>query len=76
MVRIYSLVAAAAVDSAAGHFEPGPDGGFDLPDELAGQLHGSHVDGKAAWETHAEQLARLTAEARERLVAEALAASG
>jgi len=67
---------AGAVDGPGGHFEPCPDGGFDLPDELAGQLHASHVDGKAAWETFAERQARLTAEVRERLVAEALAASG
>lgn len=75
-MRLYSLMGAGAVDSAPGHFEPGGDGGFDLPDELAGQLHGAHVDGRPAWETYAERQARLTAEVRERLVAEALAGFG
>ena len=75
-MRLYSLMGAGAVDAAAGHFEPVADGGFDLPDGLAGQLHGSHVDGRPCWETFAERQDRLTAEVRERLVAEALAGTG
>ena len=75
-MRLYSLAGAGAVDSADGHFEPGSDGGFDLPDGLAGELHGAHVDGMPAWETDAERLVRLTAEARERAVAEALEGFG
>jgi len=38
-MRLYSRMGAGAVDGPGGHFEPCPDGGFDLPDELAGQLH-------------------------------------
>jgi hypothetical protein len=75
-MQLYSLAGATAVDAAAGHFEPTADGGFDLPDDLAGELHVAHVDGKAAWETHAERLVRLTAEVRERAVAEALEGFG
>ena len=75
-MRLYSLAGATAVDDAAGHFVPGPDGGFDFPEGLAGRLHAAHGDGKALWETHAERHARLTVEVRERLVAEALAGGG
>ena len=75
-MRLYSLRGATAVDAVAGHFVPGDDGGFDFPEELAGELHGSHVDGRAVWESDAERLVRLTAEARERAVAEALAGFG
>lgn len=75
-MRLYSLAGAAAVDSAVGHFEPGPDGGFDLPDGLAGELHAAHVGGRPVWESAGEWEARLTVEVRERAVAEALAGLG
>jgi hypothetical protein len=63
-VRLYSRMNAGAIDDPAfGHFEPGKEhGGFDLPDELADQLHSVHVRKKPAWETEEERDERLHGE--------------
>lgn len=66
-MRLYSRTGATALDDPAhGHFEPGPDGAFDLPDELAGRLHGFCTRGQPAWETDVERQRRLVAEEIER----------
>jgi hypothetical protein len=59
-MRLYSRLGAGAVDDPVhGHFEPDEDGGFPLPDELAGRLHKFHHRREAMWETEDERSRRL-----------------
>lgn len=63
MARLYSLAHAGSVDDPAhGHFEPGPHGGFDFPDELSDRLHPVHHRKKRVWETEEERGERLHGE--------------
>ena len=62
-MRLYSLSNAGAVDDPEfGHFEPGPDGGFDFPGPLSDRLHNSAVRGQKQWETAIERNNRLILE--------------
>lgn len=67
-MRLYSRTGAVAIeDPAAGQrYEPGPDGGFDLPEDFALRQHAFHVGGKPLWETDIERQHRLMAEELER----------
>jgi hypothetical protein len=61
-MRLYSRTGATAVDATEGHYEPAEDGGFDFPDALGAQLHGSAVGGQAQWETFIERQHRVAGE--------------
>lgn len=62
-MRLYSRTGATALDDPEyGHFEAGPSGGFDFPDELSDRLHSFHVAGRPLWETDVERQHRLIAE--------------
>lgn len=66
-MRLYSRTGATALDDPEfGHFDAGPDGSFDFPDDLSDRLHGFHVAGRPAWETDVERQHRLIAEELER----------
>ena len=66
-MRLYTRTGAVALDDPEyGHFEAGPDGGFDFPDELSDRLHKFAIRGKPAWETDIERQHRLMAEELER----------
>lgn len=65
-MRLYSLTGATALDHAEGHFEADEDGAFDLPDDIAEEIHGFHVGGKPAWEDDIERQNRLLQEELER----------
>lgn len=53
-------------DDQHGHFEPGEDGGFDLPGELAERLHAVHVRKQPLFEYDIERDARLHGEETDR----------
>lgn len=62
-MRLYSRTGASALDDPEyGHFEAGPGGGFDLPDDLSDRLHSFHLAGQPMWETDVERQHRLIAE--------------
>jgi hypothetical protein len=64
---LYSRTNAKAFDDPEyGHFEAGPDGGFDFPDELSDRQHRFHFRGKRAWETEDERNFRLHGEESDR----------
>lgn len=66
-MRLYSLVGAEGyVDPEYGSFEPGPDGGFDFPDDLSDQLQRFHHRRQPLWETELGRQQRLVAEELER----------
>lgn len=66
-MRLYSRTGAAALDHADhGHFEAGPDGSFDLPEDLATELHRFHVGKQPMWEDDVERQHRLIREEMER----------
>jgi hypothetical protein len=67
-MRLYSRTGATALDDPEhGHFEAGPHGGFDLPDDLSDRLHRFHIPGHGpAWETDVERQHRLMSEELER----------
>lgn len=66
-MRLYSRTGATALDDPEyGHFDAGPSGGFDLPDDLSDRLHGFHVAGQPMWETDVERQHRLINEELER----------
>jgi hypothetical protein len=54
------------VDAPEGHFEPGEDGGFDLPGSLFSRLHSTHHNGEKRWETAPERQKRTHGEERDR----------
>jgi hypothetical protein len=63
LVRLYSLMGAAAVDDPEyGHIEPGEDGGFGFPDDLSDRLLRFHHRGKPAWETDEQRAGRMHGE--------------
>ncbi len=64
---LYSLNDATAVDHPQhGRFAAGPDGAFDLPEEVAEELHRIHDRGRKLWETTLERATRLAREEAER----------
>jgi hypothetical protein len=66
-MRLHSRTGATAIDDPEyGHLEPGDNGGFDLPDDLAERLHRVHVRGQAVWESDIERNRRLAGEELER----------
>lgn len=66
-MRLYSRTGATALDHPVhGHFEPGPDGGFDFPNPLSDELHSFAVGGQRLWETEIERQHRLISEERAR----------
>lgn len=66
-MRLYSRTGATALDDPEyGHIDAGPDGGFDLPDDLSDRLYGFHAAGQPLWETDVERQNRLIAEELER----------
>lgn len=66
-MRLYSRTGATALDHPVhGHFEPGPDGGFDFPNALSDELHAFHPGGRPAWETEIERQHRLIGEEKAR----------
>jgi hypothetical protein len=66
-MRLYTRTGATALDDAEyGHFEAEPDGGFELPDDLADRLHGFAVRGRPLWESDVERQHRLAEEELER----------
>lgn len=67
MAVLYTRTNAGAVDDPEfGHFDAGPDGDFDFPDELSDRLHRFHLRRKPAWETEDERALRLHGEERDR----------
>lgn len=67
-MRLYSRTGAAAITNPVTGVvhEPGPDGGFDLPDDFARAQLSFHVNGGPLWETQAGRSSRLVAEELER----------
>lgn len=66
-MRLYTRTGATALDDARfGHFDAGPDGCFDVPEEFGEELRRFHLGGRAAWETDIERQHRLMAEELER----------
>ena len=66
-MRLYSLIGATAVTADNGNqYEPGDDGGFDLPDPLATAQLAFHSAGKPMWETGPQRRERLLGEELER----------
>lgn len=66
-MRLYTRTGATALDDAQfGHFDAGPDGCFDVPEEFGEHLRRFHLSGRPAWETDIERQARLVAEELER----------
>lgn len=66
-MRLYTRTGATTVDDPEyGHFDANPDGGFDLPEELAERLHAFHAAGQRLWENDIERQNRLIAEELER----------
>lgn len=66
-MRLYTRTGATTLNHPDfGEFEASDDGWFDLPDPLAEQLHGFHVNGQPAWETQLERHNRLLTEELER----------
>jgi len=66
-MRLYPRAGQTAIDDPEyGHFDAGPDGGFDLPEDLAERLRRFHVDKAPVWETDIERQARLLNEELER----------
>lgn len=64
---LYSLTGATALnDPEYGHFEPGPDGGFEVADDLADRLVRFHHRGRPLWETQIDRGRRVAAEDLER----------
>jgi hypothetical protein len=62
-MRLYPRGDVGAVDDPEfGHFEPGDDGGFDLPGPLSDRLHGAHIRGEQQWEDQIERQRRLIQE--------------
>ena len=66
-MRLYPRADQTTIDDPEwGHFDAGPDGAFDLPEELAEQLRRFHVNKQPLWETDIERQNRLAAEELER----------
>lgn len=66
-MRLYSRTGQTVLnDPEYGTFEPGPDGGFDLPEDLAERQRRFHVDKQPLWETDIGRQERLIAEEMER----------
>jgi len=66
-MRLYSRTGQTVLtDAEYGTFEAGPDGGFDLPEDLALREHAFHVGGRPLWETDVERQYRLAAEELDR----------
>lgn len=66
-MRLYSRTGQTVLtDAEYGTFEAGPDGGFDLPEDLAVREHSFHVGGRPLWETDVERQYRLAAEELDR----------
>ena len=51
-----------AVNHAGVRYTPAPDGGFDFPPDLTGQLHSAHDRGERLWEDAIERQRRLITE--------------
>lgn len=61
--RLWSTCGTGAVDDLeSGHLEPGPDGSFEMPVELAVRLHAVHANGRPMWEDSGEREQRLIQE--------------
>ncbi len=66
-MRLYTRTGATALDDAQyGHFDAGPDGCFDVPEEFGEALRRFHVGARPMWETDIERQHRLMAEELER----------
>ncbi len=66
-MRLYTRAGATTIDDPEyGHFDASPDGGFDLPEDLALRLHAFHIGGQPAWETDLERQRRLMTEELDR----------
>jgi len=66
-MRLYPRAGQTAIDDPEhGHFDAGPDGGFDLPEPLGERLRRFHVDRAPMWETDIERQSRLISEELER----------
>ena len=65
-MRLYPRAGQVAVAHEGQRYKPGPDGGFDLPEEAGRFLHSFHSGGKPLWETDIERQHRLIAEEAER----------
>jgi hypothetical protein len=67
-MRLYSRTGATAHDQPGyGLIEPGPDGGFDFPDDVAEEVLSFHIGKKPLWETEIGHAARLAAEEEARM---------
>lgn len=66
-MRLYSRTGATALDDPDyGHFDAGPNGEFDLPEDFAERLRRFHVGRQPLWETDIERQHRLINEELER----------
>lgn len=66
-MRLYTRTGATTLDDAQyGHFDAGPDGCFDVPEEFGEQMRRFHFGGRPAWETDIERQHRLMTEELER----------
>lgn len=66
-MRLYTRTGATALDdNLFGHFDAGPDGSFDVPEEFGEQLRRFHLAGRPAWETDIERQHRLMDEELQR----------
>lgn len=61
-MRLFSRAGATAVDDGPASYKPGPDGGFDFPEDLGERLHAVHDGGVQVWENSIEKQQRLIAE--------------
>lgn len=60
--HLYSRHGADSVRVGEQEFTGDKDGKFEFPDDVADQLHRSHVGGTQAWEDNTERQARLEEE--------------
>jgi hypothetical protein len=62
-MRLYSLIEGTAdVRHKGVRYAAGPDGGFDFPNEVSGELHSFHIGGRPMWEDQIERQRRLIQE--------------
>lgn len=62
-MRLYPRNGATpSVTDGGTRYEPGPDGGFDFPEDVGLRLHAFHVAKQPLWETDVERQHRLIAE--------------
>lgn len=65
-MRLYPRAGQTALAHAGQTYTAGGDGGFDLPEYVALEVHAFHANGKPLWETDIERQHRLIAEEAER----------